>query len=265
MSIEAITWALSAGSDDAPGLSPTHKLALVGWANHAHKDGRHSWASHATIAEYVGCSTKTISRLVPVLIAGGWIREGDQSQVSHLRADRRPIVYDLAMTEAQRRAWAAEAAGDGPVDEPVDNGERVDSLSPRGQMTGGQPVPSLEGHGWTHGWTHGGTPVSTEPRNLETKNPPTPAERGSQPDATDQATASPSGCPRHPDTIGANCRTCGTTARQLASAAERRAAAQRRADDQARFAADRERRLTAVPLPSDLKAEVRAEIHRRRA
>lgn len=123
MSIEAMTWALSADVGDS-----TRKLVLIGYANHAHKDGRNTWATKGLIADYVNCDPKTITRQVKKLISEGWMREGDQSQVAHLRADRRPVVYDLAMTEATRLSWKAEHEA----------AQRGDTRGDTGVRTGGQ-------------------------------------------------------------------------------------------------------------------------------
>lgn len=256
MSIEAMTWALSADVGD-----PTRKLALVGWANHAHKDGRNAWASQATVAEYVGCSSKTIGRHVKVLLAEGWIREGDQGQVAHLRADRRPVVYDLAMTEHQRRAWSAEWAAEYDDDQGTDDAEdpaaRVDDLSPRDDETGGQNVAPSEDDGWTHGGTSGGTPVSDKPYEPGNQEPPNPPHGGGR-SAIDEP-GPVAGCRRH-RTPADNCRGCGTTNRQIAERREKEAAEQRRLDQAARFEAEGgavRPSSQATPMPADLRDQVR--------
>lgn len=214
-----MTWALSADVGDA-----TRKLVLIGYANHAHKDGRNSWASKATIADYVNCHPKTVTRHVQALIEDGWLREGDQQQVAHLRADRRPVVYDLAMTDAQRDTW------------------RGDNLSPRDDDTTGQPVPPSEVHGGTHGGTpvseRGDTAVSHKPYGTS-ELPPTPRRAGEP----GRRGPSPVRCSRHGDTPGDNCRRCGTTARQVA--AQERAAA-REAARLADAAAIAEQRASAA-------------------
>ncbi len=79
-------------------------------------------------------------------------------------------------------------------------------------------------------------------------------------------TGKPAGgrCARHPDGH-ANCRGCGTTARQLADA-ERRAAAERhRATQAALVAADRAAAAAAAPPPADLRARVAAAAANREA
>jgi hypothetical protein len=102
MSIEAMSFVLGLHVGDS-----TRKLILVGVANHAHKNGTASYASPALIADYADCSVRTVQRHIPHLLAGGFIREGDQRLVAHLPPDRRPIVYDVAMSEETIAAWKA--------------------------------------------------------------------------------------------------------------------------------------------------------------
>lgn len=237
MSVEAITWALNADVGDS-----TRKLVLIGYANHAHKDGRNSWASKDTIAEYANCHVKTVRRHVRELVAAGWMREGDQKQVSHLRADRRPVVYDVAMTEAQRLEWATASPVDNP---PVESLVRGDSLSGR-----------APGHGGTDGGTpvgaRGDTAVSPEPSRTRELPPQPPAERGER-------------CAKPGPTPHRNCRGCGTTNKQLAAQRRREGAERARAAEVARLAAERQRVASssrpAAEVP-DLVSRIRLEHQR---
>ena len=225
MSIEAITWALGSQVGDT-----TRKMVLVGFANHAHRDGRNAWASKETVAEYAECDKRTVRRHVNALVAGGWMREGDQQQVAHIRGDRRPVVYDLAMNEATRVAWKAA---------------REDSLPPRTETTppaaedttGGQAVTPYRVHGVTpasggtdcpggHPGSHGVTPVSPKP--FRTEEPPLPPASGGS-----------TSCVKHPDAPQPNCRSCGTTPRQLAERDRQQAAEARRLADRAALEAQR--------------------------
>lgn len=244
-----MTWVLSADVGDA-----TRKLVLIGYANHAHKGGRHSWASKDTIAEYANCSKRTVQRHVDALLAAGWLRHGDQQQVAHLRADRRPVVYDVAMNEATRAEWAAAAAagrGDNLSPRASEPGTRRgdEAVSTRDAATGGQPVTPSEGHGVTHGVTQpcpprGDTAVSTEPY-LNQELPPLPPASGGRPCAKPGPTPHP------------NCRGCGTTNRQLADQRRRDEAARRRQTEQARLQAEREL-LAARSRPAEEVADLLA-------
>lgn len=143
MSFEATTWVMNSTVGNS-----TRKLVLHGYANHAHKDGTAAWASTSTIAEYAECDERTVSRHIGALLADGFIREGDQRLVEFLPADKRPIVYDLAMTEATRLRWQAEAAANPPTGRRgraaaagrkggiASRGKRGDNLSPGDEPAG---------------------------------------------------------------------------------------------------------------------------------
>lgn len=85
--------------------SATRKLVLMGFANHAHKDGTAAFPSIPTIMEYAECSRSTAQRHVAALVEEGWMREGDQQLVAHYAANKRPVVYDLSMSATQRAEW----------------------------------------------------------------------------------------------------------------------------------------------------------------
>lgn len=174
MSWEASTCVLGLKVGD-----PTRKWVLMGHANHAGPNGRTSFASKATIARYAECSVRTVARHTAVLLAEGFMREGDQRYVAHLPADRRPIVYDIAMDDETRARWREEATaganarratsavhgkeggdrsaqlrrGDNLTPRDSMEGERGANTSPRRGVTGGTP------RGATHD-TPGVTPVT---------------------------------------------------------------------------------------------------------
>lgn len=253
MSLEAMTRALDADVGD-----PTRKLVLIGLANHAHRDGRNSWASRDTIASYVGCHPKTVRRHVQALIAGGWIQEGDQQQVAHVRADRRPVVYDLAMTEAVRAEWEA-ATGDA-IDPAEHNEPRGDNLSPREPSTGGHspvpPQPATGGHTGGHRCPpRGDKAVSPEPSTEPKNYPPTP-----------HAALAPAlglGCSKPGPTPHPNCRGCGTTTRQIEAQVAADAEAGRRAESRAEF--ERSRAERAQPPDPATAAAIAAHRSQARA
>jgi hypothetical protein len=166
MSIEAMSHVLSLDVK-----SSTRKLVLLGFANHAHKDGTSAFCAVGTVAEYANCDARSAKRHVGWLLDHGYMREGDQSLVDHLPGNRRPIVYEVAMSEEQRQQWltegrtadrrdsyksagqrATDAGGDNlsPQEEPArgDNGDQVGvtDQAPRGGQDVTQTVsePSLE-------------------------------------------------------------------------------------------------------------------------
>jgi hypothetical protein len=131
MSLEAIRWALR----DAPGVPPQCVSVLVGLAEHADKDGRSSYPSAATLAEYARKGERQVRYDLGVLADAGLIRPGDQSRAKWLPQNRRPLVYDLAVG-VQSTAPPEHA----------DSDPGVQSASPR-QPTAPQEAPDLQEQG----------------------------------------------------------------------------------------------------------------------
>lgn len=104
MSLDAMVWALK----HAPVSDPLAHLVLIGLADHAGPDGREARPSQKRLAEYVNVTDRTIRTKLRLLEEEGLIARGDEHLVAHLRADRRPLVWDLCMdvTKASRRAEA---------------------------------------------------------------------------------------------------------------------------------------------------------------
>ncbi|GAB3988790.1 helix-turn-helix domain-containing protein [Nocardioides marmoraquaticus] len=255
MSHQATTWALNVGSEAGEkGVGDTaRKFLLVAMADHAHKDGRNSFCKRETLAEYLECDVRSIGRYQRRLIADGFIRRGDQSIVSG-RGDRRPVVYDLAMTEATRARWAAAAkAGDSSWDaeqaalqhtgaaagapearqdnlSPRPQGHDETHVSPRDDPDAPPAPPATGGRtaGHTGGQTagqepgHGGTSVSHRTHEPDEPLPPHPPASGGSAASTPSCASCRGLRP---------CRSCGTTPRQLEAAARKAAAAEKRAAD----------------------------------
>lgn len=113
-------WAM----ESAPVSDPTQVLLLISLAAKADDDGTRSWPSAAWLAERARCSVRSVRRHMAELEQAGVIRRGDQSSVQHLRGDRRPVVWDLAME--------------------AESTPRGDIVAPR-QVTPGQSVTPLRG------------------------------------------------------------------------------------------------------------------------
>jgi len=93
VSNEAMTWALR----DAPDV-PSHAVAvLLGLANHADPNGRGAFPSQPTLAEYARKDVRQVRRDIEKLELLKLIRRGEQRLVAYLPADKRPVVWDLAM------------------------------------------------------------------------------------------------------------------------------------------------------------------------
>jgi len=139
MSVEAIAWVLN----HAPVQSPVSKLVLVALANHAHPDGSAAFPSVATICRYTCLSERSVRQHLDNLEGQGIIRRCDPKIVAAYieRADRRPIGYDIVLSEVhathlEERRGAAGAS----------NG--VQEIPKRG--AGDAPKPSIKPSNETH-------------------------------------------------------------------------------------------------------------------
>jgi hypothetical protein len=93
LSVQAISWVL----ESAPGLKSHLVGTLIGLANHADNRGRGAYPSQATLARYSRKIPRNVRKDLAQLEEAGLIRRGDQRMVSHLSADERPVVWDLAL------------------------------------------------------------------------------------------------------------------------------------------------------------------------
>lgn len=92
MSLDPILWALK----DAPVADSLERLVLVALAERAARaDGCTAFPSRDTLAGTVLADPKTVQRVLKRLEQRGLIAKGDQSAARYLRADRRPVVWDL--------------------------------------------------------------------------------------------------------------------------------------------------------------------------
>lgn len=99
-----MVWALNC---DVP-ADGAAKLILLALANEADSRGRNASPTREELAQRALCSVKTVDRKLADLAGALLIKLGDQRRVRHLRADRRPIVYDLAGA-APSTAWLESA------------------------------------------------------------------------------------------------------------------------------------------------------------
>lgn len=169
-------WAL----EDAPVPSnePYAHLVLIALADHASDDGTSARPSVALLATKARCSARTVHTKLRLLQDAGIIRRGDQEQVAHLRADRRPTVWDLAVNGVQQMQVA-------PTGEPVDNsGDGVQHVHPVARHGVKRTTSRGEAPG-THGvkrsadrtvhepsMNQGGTNATTSPVDTGRQQPP---------------------------------------------------------------------------------------------
>lgn len=129
-----MTWVL----EHAPDVPPHLVAPLIGIANHADRQGRNAYVSHKTLGDYTRKAERNVRRDVAEMLTLGLIRLGDQMVVQHIRADRRPVVYDLAMErikdDGAANGGAYASGGEDSTDEstggrthPAEETEREDA------------------------------------------------------------------------------------------------------------------------------------------
>ena len=130
MSLEATVWALK----KAPVDDPIAHLVLIGLADHAASDGTGAWPSVETLAEYARCSPRSVHRKLRDLETAGLIVRGEQGMNAHVRSDRRPTVYDLAISTPVENTLHGVTQS-----HPV-KGDGVTRRAPRGDRPGSHGV-----------------------------------------------------------------------------------------------------------------------------
>lgn len=76
---------------------PLEFRVLTKLANVAAQDGSRAFRSADEMANELGVSRRSIQRALKALEDDRFIIRGEQRHLAHLRADRRPIVYDINM------------------------------------------------------------------------------------------------------------------------------------------------------------------------
>lgn len=95
LSRAAILWALYEAAD-----VPAHLLStLIAVAAHTGNDGQGAYISAGTVGQLTRKTESQAKRNLRELEKLGHISRGNQRLVAHIRADRRPIVYDVPMPE----------------------------------------------------------------------------------------------------------------------------------------------------------------------
>ncbi|MFW6776100.1 hypothetical protein ACOACO_17585 [Nocardioides sp. CPCC 205120] len=279
-------------------LPPSHKLALVAFADSGDTDSRLAMPGFDAVQQWAGVSRSRTFELISDLKEWGYVRQESAGR-SGRRATytvfptgccelHREVLEEIStnpdeslqaalaaltasgveLTDEQRRAFVTAGSGTSDPDDRGDHepaGQDDDSAA-RVQPAG--PYPPTAAQGPTQGPAQigpsasGGSdqgPAQGGPLPSFKNIPLTPSEAG----GTEPLAAK---CPKHPAGDGVRCRPCGTTPRQLAAAAKKAAAAERRRrhlEDQARAQQEREakaRRTDDVDpaVRETLRASVRA-------
>lgn len=164
MSLGPILWALK----DAPVADSMERLILVVLGEHAGgADGCTAFPSRDTIASLALADPKTVQRVIQRLIKRKLIAPGDQGAAQYIRADRRPVVYDLMIPyswfsdpermneERQKRGLPPLTPADRPdIAEAAAKARRKDAGVPRSKTGRGdsqspRSKPERSDHGGT--------------------------------------------------------------------------------------------------------------------
>lgn len=150
-----MAWAL----EDAPGVPAPLVSVLVGLANHADRDGRGAHPHIDTLAKYTRKSHRQVQRDLEKLAALGLIRLGDQRLVAHIRQDRRPVVWDLAMAAERDSGGEGDTPERGDTHDTPSPESGMSPMSPRGASRGDTHVTPRKPRGDIHD-AHGVTPMT---------------------------------------------------------------------------------------------------------
>jgi len=111
LSKAAVLWVL----DEAPGLPSRLVSTLAAVARYAGEDGTGAHPSATTIAFHTRKSESQAKRDLAELENLKLISRGNQGIVAYIRADRRPVVYDLAMPRGSTHDTPSNGHGVAPM------------------------------------------------------------------------------------------------------------------------------------------------------
>jgi hypothetical protein len=167
VSTEALAWGMSYAPD-----VPKHLVStLLAYCNYADDKGNSAAPTLDVVAWHTRKDRRSARNDVRALEATGLIRKGNQDIVLYLPADRRPVVYDLAM-ERTRGPRPEPAPSGKPA---VDNDDREEAHFPPVGDTGGKPTSPRSGTGGKPTSPRSGTggkPTSPRSDREETHFPP---------------------------------------------------------------------------------------------
>lgn len=230
MSVEALAVVLHHST-----AKGTDKLILIGVANHDGDGG--AWPAIDTLARYANVSRRTAERSLAALVQLGELHielraGGKRDTPEH----ERPNLYTIRV--------ACPPTCDGTVNhrprrdtDGLEQPARVDVNPPTPTSGGAELDPPTPTSGVPLTLVSGGppTPTSGEP-SMNQHTPQPPASGGLEVPAIPGVTA----CPRHGANRVDGCRSCGTSARQVAEQQRKRAAEARRQREAAQRRAERD-------------------------
>lgn len=154
MSVEALNWALTRApyvpvKKGSPSPAACQAV-LIGLANHADPEGKHSFPSVATLCGYTALGERQVRHCLDRLEEVGIIRRSDPRVVAAIirRADRRPQGWDLDITLRRERGAEPAPRGVSGVQSlhPVEP-DGVQALHPDCHPNGGHGVQGATSRG----------------------------------------------------------------------------------------------------------------------
>ncbi|MCX4547224.1 helix-turn-helix domain-containing protein [Streptomyces sp. NBC_01565] len=167
MSFEALRWATGC----APVADVNEFAVLAVLAEKAGPDGCNAYPSRPTIAERARVDDRTVLRSLQRMEARGLIARGDQQAAAYIRADRRPVVYDLMIPAV----WFADG---------------IDRVNAHRQKTGRPPLTAV---------TRPDLPDRPDRTARSDKGRKRPAKGGPRGDSQSSGAADDGVTGRHPD------------------------------------------------------------------
>ncbi|MER5608306.1 Lrp/AsnC family transcriptional regulator [Micromonospora tulbaghiae] len=138
---EAYLWS----EEDAPVADIEEWATLMSLSKRADPDGCNAYQSYPTIARRARIDAKTVYRRCKEMEKRGILKRGDQSVVAHIRADERPVVWDIQIPYSwfpnlkRINAWRAEH-GKGPLT-PEDRPDLGPAPEKKRRADAGKPRP----------------------------------------------------------------------------------------------------------------------------
>jgi hypothetical protein len=154
VSHQAVQWVLATAQD----VPASCVAVLIGLAWHADQDGRGAYPGEQTLASYARKTVRQVRRDLRELQRLKLIEEGNQGMASHLRADRRPTVYDLPIDRTPVTGRSPTTGRTRPPADPHDRTSMVER-------------PDIQGH-------YDRTPMSAEESSKSPEEDPLPRESG---------------------------------------------------------------------------------------
>jgi hypothetical protein len=113
-----VSWQATAWADSLPYDTLQSYLAyrvLIKLCNNADEHGRTTWRSKKELSVELGVSERSVQRAMRELEQALLILPGDQEYVRHIRADRRPKVYDMNL-QYREQTFTPELPIEAPSD-----------------------------------------------------------------------------------------------------------------------------------------------------